>query len=302
MDARVLAVIVCYNPKKAALERTLVALQNQAVDVVVVDNASSNASEILALLGDYSSARFKGLECNEGLGYAHNQGIEIAKQTGYSHVLLLDQDSEPLPNMVSQLVQASIARSKTTKVSAVGARYINADNHSDSFFVRFGWVKFRRHYCLNRDCVEADFLISSGSLFSLQALEDIGLMEQELFIDHVDTEWFLRAKNMGYKAYGVCSSVMRHGLGEQTHQVNLGGRQRNVPQHKPFRYYYIFRNSIALYKRGYASNLWKWNDLQRLGLIFIMYGFVKSPRLANLSMMLKGSWHGLIGKSGKLDD
>lgn len=125
-------------------------------------------------------------------------------------------------------------------------------------------------------------------------------MDASLFIDHVDTEWFLflRARSKAYKAFGVGEARMQHGFGESTHQVKLGGRQRNVPQHKPFRYYYIFRNSVALYKRSYAARLWKWNDIQRLGMIFIMFGLLKTPRWKNIRMMLLGIWHGLIGKMG----
>lgn len=108
----------------------------------------------------------------------------------------------------------------------------------------------------------------------------------------------LRAKYHGYKAYGVGAARMQHALGEQTHRINLVGRQRNVPQHNPFRYYYIFRNSINLYKRSYTSWLWKWNDLQRLAMIFLMFGCVKPPRWANMRMMLLGAWHGVIGKAG----
>jgi rhamnosyltransferase len=147
--------------------------------------------------------------------------------------------------------------------------------------------------------VPADFLISSGTLFNLDAIDKVGQMDESLFIDHVDTEWFLRARSLGMRAYGVCDAVMQHGLGEQTHRITLG-RQRNVPQHKPFRYYYIFRNSVALYRRGYASALWKWNDLQRLIMIAVMFGAWKSPRWQNLKMMGKGIWHGLRGVTGPL--
>jgi len=313
MNVRILAVIVSYNPDLAALEQTLTTLQSQSVECVIVDNASENIDEVQDSLTKYSNAQIESLTQNFGLAYAHNQGIEIAKKGGFNHVLLLDQDSVPLPDMVKRLLDVSLEKSKTSKVSAVGARYFNPISKSESFFVRFGTLKFQRHYCPRDDSInekdpqerenyiEADFLISSGSLIALEALAEIGNMDQDLFIDHVDTEWFLRAHNMGYKAYGVCDALMQHSLGEKTHQINYGGRQRNVPQHKPFRYYYIFRNSIALYKRGYASALWKWNDLQRLSFIFIMYGCIKSPRRANLSMMAKGIWHGLTGKLGKFD-
>lgn len=289
-----LAVVVTYNPDIETLLNAITALEGQACDVLLVDNASNNQDEL-------RQKKFDGqLICNRenlGLGAAHNQGLAYAQQQGHDYLLIMDQDSLPLNNMVAELLHAHKALSVEHKVSAVGACYLNAENQSESFFVRFGAFKFQREYATD-SAVKADFLISSGSLFSVQVLADVGGMDEGLFIDHVDTEWFLRARDRGYQAYGVGKARMQHGLGEQTHRVKLAGRERNVPQHKPFRYYYIFRNSIALYKRAYTSWLWKWNDVQRLAMIFIMFGILKAPRGQNVRMMLLGSWHGLIGKTG----
>ncbi len=299
----VVAIVVAYNPELEALIKAVTALHQQGCKVVVVDNGSKNAADISESLAHANSTHLLTQQQNLGLGAAHNLGIEYARSLDADFVLIMDQDSLPLNGMVDELIAVHLAESKHAQVSAVGTTYLNSDNGSKSFFVRFGGLKFQRHYC--SDCtqsIEADFLISSGSLISLSAIEEIGLMDEALFIDHVDTEWFLRARSMGFKAFGSCRALMQHGLGENTHKVNIGGRQRNVPQHKPFRYYYIFRNSVLLYKRSYASTLWKWNDVQRLALIMIMFGLLKAPRRRNMSMMLKGIYHGLIGKQGASPD
>jgi len=313
MSDRILAIVVCFNPKIKALELSLNAVAQQVDAIVIVDNASSKVEPIenIRLGGDQASKPLTILRQNTnlGLGAAHNIGINFAKQESFSHVLLLDQDSVPLPDMVARLYAASKAKAEETSISAVGPKYLNADNGAESFFVRFGWLKFKRMDCSVRDadgCVAADFLISSGSLISLDSIEQIGLMDEGLFIDHVDTEWFLRARSKGFSAYGVCDAIMQHGLGEQTHRVGIASagnfvRRRNVPQHKPFRYYYIFRNSVNLYKRGYVSSKWKWNDMQRLGMIALMFAVAKAPRKANAKMMLKGAIDGLRGVSGRID-
>lgn len=316
MTERVLAIVVCYNPNVAALERSLEAVVKQGCGVLIVDNASANIESIRKTVKKLSDGSIEGLvpseivielaeqSSNLGLGAAHNIGIDYAKSRDYSHVLLLDQDSVPIDGMIDNLLTAYRVKSAHQKVSAVGSTYLNADNGSESFFVRFGRLKFQRCYCAERDlsgCIEADFLISSGSLIALNVLSEVGLMDEALFIDHVDTEWFLRARSKGFKAYGVCNAMMQHGLGEQTHRISLGGRQRNVPQHKPFRYYYIFRNSVLLYKRSYTSGTWKWNDVQRLAMIMVMFGLFKSPRVENISAMLKGIKDGWRGVDGATD-
>ena len=305
MKERVLAIIVSYNPDCGLLRAVLDGLEKQGCTSLVVDNGSQNLALVQAAVVSLESTVLRSQDHNLGLGAAHNIGIEYAVEHDFDYVLIMDQDSVPLAGMVTNLLRAHKLKSRKCKVSAVGVTYLNSQNNSESFFVRFGTLKFARHYCSEQDsdgCIEADFLISSGSLIALQTISSVGSMDEDLFIDHVDTEWFLRARSQNHKAFGVCSALMKHGLGENTHRISLGGRQRNVPQHKPFRYYYIFRNSIVLYKRGYASTLWKWNDIQRLLMIMVMFGLVKSPRLENLSMMLKGLWHGVLSRHGPLDN
>lgn len=306
MNTKVLAVSVCYNPDPHVLASSVKALVEQGCHVLLVDNGSFNVDEIKQLqLGQADDCSLLEMGGNQGLGAAHNAGIMYAQRNQFDFVLIMDQDSVPLCGMVENLLKAyARKKQRSALVSAVGVTYINSDNGNASFFVRFGKLKFQRHYCSEQDgdgCIEADFLISSGSLVALEAISKIGLMDESLFIDHVDTEWFLRAKDKGFNAYGVCNAKMQHGLGEQTHEITLGGRKRNVPQHKPFRYFYIFRNSVLLYRRQYVNNLWKWNDLQRLLMILIMFGLIKSPRRANFSMMLKGLWHGIRGKAGQAE-
>ena len=302
---KVLAVIVTYNPSLTDVMASISELIRQECAVFLVDNGSQNrldfdTSGLTALAASEDSIELVFNPANVGLGTAHNQGIAFAKDNGFEYVLIMDQDSLPHQGMVNHLLLAHQSLSKKNKVSAVGACYLNVENQSESFFVRFGALKFQREYA-NESTIRADFLISSGSLFSVKALNDVGDMDEGLFIDHIDTEWFLRARDLGYQAFGVSKARMQHGLGDATHQINLGGRQRNVPQHKPFRYYYIFRNSVVLYKRRYTSWLWKWNDVQRLVMIFIMFGLIKSPRRQNMQMMLRGIWDGLLGRQGPVD-
>lgn len=323
MTARVLAIVVTHNPRMEAFKISLRAIFAQADATVIIDNASSNLAEVQQAVDEISQLSSSPLsnnplsnnplskECggvvlaqtgNLGLGAAHNIGIAYARAHKFSHCLLLDQDSVPLPGMVQNLMLAS-KQKQQQPLSAVGATYLNADNGSESFFIRFGKLKFLRQYCAARDddgCIEADFLISSGCLISLSAIDAIGMMDESLFIDHVDTEWFLRARSKGFRAFGVCNAVMQHGLGERTHRVKLR-RQRNVPQHQPFRYYYIFRNSIILYKRRYVSLLWIWNDVQRLVMVAIMFALLRAPRWQNTKMMARGIVDGVRGVAGRVD-
>lgn len=294
---RIFAVLVTYHPRLERLERVLARVRPQVADLLIVDNASSNAAEVAALVEQHG-ARFTGLPDNAGLGRAHNLGIAQARVAGAEAVLLLDQDSVPEPDMVSELDRAlRHAGEDGWKVGAAGARYTGAHAGDVSEFVRFGWFKFRRVPCTAEAArVRADFLISSGSLVPMRVLDDVGGMDEDFFIDHVDTEWFLRAAAKGYAFVGACAARMSHGLGERTQRLWLG-RWRHVPRHRPFRYYYIFRNSVLLYRRPYAPARWMVNDIVRLSLLVLFVG-LPSLRDGTLRMMLKGLNDGRKGVTG----
>lgn len=303
----VVAVVVSFQPDIESLIENIEQINSQVDVIVLVDNHSALQEEIFEQVSlAHPDVKCIGLSENAGVGFAQNKGIQYAREIAADYVLLLDQDSKPTANMVAKLKTAvnQINDSEGAKVAAVGPRYKGA-GRNDSFFIRFGWFKFERHYCdpCEYGVIPCDFLISSGALISMQVLDEIGDMDSELFIDHVDTEWFLRAKSKGLQSYGVCDAIMEHSLGEKTHQVRLFGlgRVRLVPEHKPFRYYYMFRNSILLYKRRYCSRLWVWNDLQRLLQILFFYGFCVGERKQNLHMMCLGIRHGLSNVTGRQD-
>jgi len=76
----------------------------------------------------------------------------------------------------------------------------------------------------------------------------VGLMDEDLFIDHVDSEWCFRAKAKGFQLFGVGGAAMTHALGERRKEIWFL-RRRIVTLHKPFRYYYIFRVGYPLPSR-----------------------------------------------------
>jgi len=90
---------------------------------------------------------------------------------------------------------------------------------------RFGPWRPVRVFCsaaLAGELLETDFMISSGALIPMQVLDQVGDMNESFFIDHVDTEWILRAKWQGFRSFGVCDAIMEHSLGTETFHFWLG--------------------------------------------------------------------------------
>ena len=196
--------------------------------------------------------------------------------------------------MVNELML--VIKSKD-RIAAVGSNYSDVKGLCASPFVKCEGVSLKRISCNTGDVVEVDHLISSGCLVSMDALKEIGYMEEKLFIDYVDTEWCLRAIHKGYSLLGVGSAHMQHDLGDEF--VHLFGR--TLPVHSPLRHYYLIRNGIWLLRQSWVSNRWRIMDTRRLFLIYIVYSFFVGKKFQNWKMMSLGIWHGLTGKMGCYD-
>jgi rhamnosyltransferase len=297
------SVIVTYNADPDALQVLLDRVAPQVNRIFVVDNGSSNAQSINQTTESISHALFIPCASNLGLGAAHNLGIRACRDEGMTMVLLLDQDSVPRDNMVEKLITAlEQLKEIDEKVAAVGAHYTGSHTGNRSFFVQFKRFRFRKCFCNHGktgQTIPADMLISSGCLIPISVIDIIGEMDEDLFIDHIDTDWFLRAKSLGWRSYGVCDALMEHSLGDQTLRV-WWGRWRHLPLHQPFRYYYIYRNSLLLYRREYPDRYWKQADFIRLVMMFIIFSLLGNQKLGNLRMTLLGIKDGISGKAGRL--
>lgn len=301
---RIGAIIVSYEPNPDSLTALVRRVMPQVERLLVVDNGSS-ASKLARLRADAQSLGIALTELgeNRGIATAHNVGFAWLRGQSCTHALLLDQDSLPAEDMVEHLKSALQSLYQAgEKVAAVGPRYVDPLSGHSSFFVRIGPLRFQKVYCSanQKNPIPVDFLISSGSLVPLMAIDVVGEMEDALFIDHVDTEWFLRATMHDLRAFGVCDAVMHHSLGDSTLSIWIG-RWRQIAVHSPLRHYYTFRNSVLLYRRRYAPWRWIAGDLHRLLGMLIIFSLRSPERFKHIKMMLKGLWHGLNNVSGKYE-
>lgn len=302
----VAAVLVTYHPQQATLQAAVQALHGQVAQLWVVDNtATSGACPWLpALVRDAAvPAQLLEQSQNLGIGAAHNIGIRAARAHGARWVLLLDQDSRLEPGAVARLRHAALQlQAQGLLLAAVGPQYRAEDGREWSGFVRFGWLRLIHHAASDaQPLVPADFLISSGSLIPMDALDAIGLMDEALFIDHVDTEWCLRAHALGYRLFGVHGARMVHALGERRWRVWLG-RWRNLPQHAPFRYYYMFRNNALLLQRPELSPRWKRISRLRHWYLALFCCLPSGPWRERLRMIALGLSDAREQRLGRRDD
>lgn len=302
---KVTAVIVSFNPNTEVFTKIIKKTMSQVSEIIIVDNGSdvTMLREVEILTHSYDNIKLIKLASNVGIASAQNIGIETALTLNCTHILFLDHDSIPDTKMVSCLLEVEEQLLENgVKVGAIGPTCVDRRTNTASGFVKKEKIFISRVYPdQNTKFIETDFLISSGTLVRANVLNDIGSMNDGYFIDHVDTEWCFRVTAKGYKLYGSASALLNHSLGECVVRVWCG-RWREIPQHKPFRYYYIFRNTISMVKNTDMTLSWKITHLYRLFIFFAFFSLVGNQRMNNIKMIMRGIKDGFKNITGKYQD
>jgi rhamnosyltransferase len=282
----VYAIIVTFYPNLKQLNQLVSTVASQVHKVVIVDNTPK--------LSEFKIAGVNNLLCihnkkNLGIAKALNQGVQVAQNEGALFAILFDQDSSPGTGLVSSLLNTyNELKNAGYTVSGVGPRFINTITQAKEYFYS---IESNKHVTDKKSKVAntyySDFMITSGALIPVSALNFIGEFESSLFIDYVDTEWNFRALSKGYRCFGTDLDIMEHSLGDKC--FNCFGIKKFF-LHSPIRVYYQVRNAGILKKRKYMpQQLLKKNRI----FISILYAFVSILDLKAdyLKAIIKG-WRG----------
>lgn len=293
MSNVVFAIVITYFPDSAELLKLLRALVPQVARTVLVDNTPGSNLVLDGIPLEFGVIQLR-QGANLGIAEALNVGIRYAVSQGCSHVLFSDQDSEPERGLVACLLRAEEdLLASSLGVAAVGPNVFNeVVGTSFRFQLRRGG---KRPLSRTAPISEVVSLITSGTLISAGALDRVGLMRPEFFIDFVDTEWCLRAASLGQRCYVVPSSVLRHRMGGPAFRVWLFGWRR-IGKYGPPRLYYQFRNSAYLVRLSYVPLAFKLTQLSILATKLYAYCIFSNTRVASLRMMLTGWFDGMRGR------
>ncbi|UFN53490.1 glycosyltransferase family 2 protein [Acinetobacter pittii] len=247
-------IIVTFNPDRDNLFKLISSLENDLSYICVVDNCSSNNVIDDQLFFSINKLEIVKLSDNFGIAYAQNIGIEKVVKNNANYVLFFDQDSSVESNFVQNLYEDyNEIKKQDIPIAAIGPRFID-----ERYNFYYPGLKLNNIGLIDKFDVshikapcEASVLISSGTLVSIDALKEIGLMREEFFIDFVDTEWCFRALSKGYKIYISKKAFMKHSIGDDVVRIfNF-----NIPVHSAFRRYYRVRNLFFMWKISYIPKL-----------------------------------------------
>lgn len=294
------AVIVLYYPNFELLDRLMSGLAKQVDVAIVVDNTPIPLDGIEAFVGNYSlPSLYEPLRRNTGIAFAQNVGIRRAMKAGVSHVLLLDQDSAIPPRMVSELLATEAeALHSGAKVAAIGPVFLEEKTGLREPAVRHTLLGVRRTQHSDMPAerpFETDYLIASGSLIRRTALDAVGLMREELFIDFVDIEWGLRARSYGYKCYMSPAAIMEHSVGDVS--AKIFGRNFNL--HSDIRHYYLVRNASYLLRLRTMGWCWRVLTVSRIPHYILAFTWMSKTKKKTFQLLCGALVDGFRSKMGQ---
>jgi rhamnosyltransferase len=276
--ARIMAIVVTYNPDMTLLIDNLKLIENQVEKIIIVNNSSYE----LAL--GYSD-KVSIINNNENLGIAKalNIGLQYAIANNYDYALMLDQDSTPDTDMVKY----EIDKFTCDNVAMVVPRivYLNIDNDENNIIEK-EYVKFA---------------ITSGSIIRLNYVDSIGYFDEGFFIDSVDFDYCFKIRLKNYKIIRANEAKLYQRLGELRMYKFLFFRFYPT-NHNYIRRYYITRNRLYIWMRywKYDKKFVVKNFLRNLYEMLLILLF-EDDKVRKFKHVFKGILDFHKGKVGKME-
>ena len=277
-------VSVLFHPDHNALTH-LCSMAQSGLQPILIVNGIKDRNHLAPLQA--AGATIIENEANEGIAQAFNQGIQLALKEGARYVLLLDQDTQCSPTMGDDLVNvADEFISAGGQLACVGPTPVDVKRPDASVV---GNIE-------SKQPVEISTIISSGMLIPSDAIEEIGGMWNELFIDHVDHEWCFRARKFGRKVLIAPQISMPHNLGDTSFAIR---GQFKAIHRSPMRHFHIVRNTLWLAQCSFISRRWRLIELAKTFYRVPAYLLFSTNRLASARAISKGILTGISGWRAK---
>ncbi|WP_334147008.1 glycosyltransferase [Microbacterium sp.] len=275
-----------FNPPRSLVET--VRLLSERYPIVVVDDGGTDPHDVLPALAE-TGAHVVRQPRNSGIAAALNVGCTIALDDGAELVVTFDQDSTPLPETIETLRTSYLqaAHDGLPIAGIVPKQFAQVQqSRSDA-----------QHAVARR-------VIQSGMLMPSSALEALGLFDESLFIDLVDTDYEMRALSRGFRILAAPTRI-EHELGSPVRLAPFAPLPPTIPTmaSTPFRYYYRVRNRIVLTRRYFRTAPGRMTTDLFIDLVyFALIALAARPRRSMLNVILRGARDGFRRRGGRAPD
>lgn len=214
--------------------------------VILVDNASLD-QEGKALKKAFPEIEL--IENSENLGFSggNNVGIRFALSQGFSHIMLLNNDTEVKPDFLGEMMLKFLQNptlgvvqplilflTDPKKIWSAGGKWVSNLGRA----ITMGDREPLADYRFNKS--ELDWATGCCMLISREAILRVGLLNEQYFAYFEDVEWSLRFKNAGFEIALAEKAVIYHEAGASSKKTHSEGTL------SPRVFYYNVRNQFFL--------------------------------------------------------
>jgi len=252
-NPKIAIIVINWNTYKLTFEclKSLEKITYKNHTVFLVDNGSVDGSGD-KLYSEFPKTFYLKNEKNIGFTGANNLAIEKAIKQNFDYVLLLNSDTEVIPNFLGHLVKRMEIAKTLAAVQPLILNYGKGDtiwNAGGSFNRFFGLSITRNKNKIYAPELKIDSLTEwiSGCciLVKTDVIKEIGLLDDRFFAYFEDVDWSIRMKSKGYKLGVEPKSIIYH------HQSGslVKNNTSNEGALSPYAYYLNLRNHIYLIKK-----------------------------------------------------
>ncbi|RAI95111.1 glycosyltransferase family 2 protein [Algoriphagus yeomjeoni] len=247
-DPSVAIILVNWNGYAFTTEclKSLRLLDYPDFKVIVVDNGSEN-QEGKKLKYEFPEIELIETKSNLGFAGGNNVGIKKALKDGYSHVMLLNNDTEVAPDFLGQMIRKFYGNTSLgvvqplifflhdrTKIWSAGGKW----NHLFCRSITQGDRKHNAQYQAKDRAL--DWATGCCMLISRKALLETGLLNESYFTYFEDVEWSLRFREKGYTIELAADAMIYHEAGASSKKKHAEGTLSATV------FYYHVRNQFYL--------------------------------------------------------
>ncbi|MCU1679518.1 MAG: hypothetical protein JWQ81_257 [Amycolatopsis sp.] len=279
MTAPVTAVVTAYHPDDrlaAVVESALLT----CTGVIVSDNTPASSASAAEKLDDPRITVLRN-GSNQGLAAALNAAVEkLPADTAF--VLFLDQDSV-LPQA---LVPALSAHFADEHIGVVAPTPWDAAHGGT----------YERAAETGPVVADRDGVMTSGMLVRRNCLDAVGRFREDFFVDWVDFDFCLRARNAGFRVVQDTSVLLPHSLGDRR-EHRVGFLRTHVLHYPAWRHYWVARNSTILAREQLRGNRrWALSAVLYLTRWTVNTALFEAKRRTHVAALLRGFFDGMTGR------
>lgn len=284
-----IAILITYNP---LLQDSVKSLSSQVQKIIIVDNGSENIEKFIFP----KNVELIKLGENKGIAEATNIGLKRAIEIKASFAILSDQDSVYPDDYIENFFKLRKFYYEKNIAVYVPVFYDRVSKSIKPIYVKkFGFIQKQFQKNKEQFVYQA---IASGMIINISALQTVGFMNENLFIDSVDFEWCWKAHYCGKKILSVKDLKLVHSLGDKNSKI----LHRNISVHSLQRYFYITRNTAYLsFHCPYIALTVKIQLFFKAVLYVLGYSALSKGHFRTVKTLSKAFIDGIKGNLGKKD-